>query len=47
MNFEKLHKIGSETDFIPTKKFNEIYAIPYIKQLQTKYGARLTVDIQN
>ena len=52
MNFEKLNEAGEGKHFLPTIKLkelkvNEIYIVTDVKRVQTKFGARIVVELEN
>jgi hypothetical protein len=52
MDLSKLNEVGRLETFLPTKKLSELevsknYQITSIRKVQTKYGPRITVDLEN
>lgn len=52
MDFSQINKVGKLVEFLPTKKLhdlktNEDYKITNMRSVVTKYGSRITIDVQN
>ncbi|XP_024936345.1 uncharacterized protein LOC112493736 [Cephus cinctus] len=52
MDFSKINKVAHLEGFLPTKKLSELevekeYKITSIRTIQTKFGARHIVDVEN
>lgn len=50
MDFSKINKVARLEDFLPTKKIAELengktYKITFIKNVQTKFGPQVTVEL--
>lgn len=52
MDFSRINKVGTLTEFLPVKKLCELktdrdYKITNIKNVNTKWGSRITIDVEN
>lgn len=51
MDFSRINKVGLLTEFLPVKRLAELtpekeYIVTDIKRVQTKWGSRITVDVE-
>jgi len=52
MDFSQINKIGKVSEFLPTKKLSDLtigtdYRITGVRNVQTKYGPRITIDVND
>lgn len=52
MDFSRINKVGALTEFLPLKKLCDLktdidYKITNIRNVNTKWGSRITIDVEN
>lgn len=52
MDFARINKVGQTAAFLPVKKLSELelkkdYSISDIRTVQTKWGTRIVIDVEN